>query len=109
MGKGPASCLTGRRSTNDTIIADAQRQSQVLALNEPAIVTSTYEVLEPETWIGKELPILEYIDIADQLKKGTWLILFYHHDCPDCRKEYPLSPKAVVGPPPIELTSTGRL
>jgi hypothetical protein len=58
----------------------------VLALNEPAKVTSAYEVLEPETWLGQELPIMEYIDIREKLKKGNWLILLYHYDCPDCQK-----------------------
>lgn len=58
----------------------------ILALRKPAVVTSAYEVLEPGTWIGKELPILKHISIADKLKTGTWLILFYHHDCPDCRE-----------------------
>jgi thiol-disulfide isomerase/thioredoxin len=57
----------------------------VLALNEPVKVTSSYEVLEPETWIGKKLPIIDSIDIGEQLKTGNWLILFYHYDCPDCR------------------------
>ncbi|MBN1187148.1 MAG: hypothetical protein JXB49_33025 [Bacteroidales bacterium] len=61
----------------------------ILALNEPAVVTSKYEVLEPETWVGKELPILDNIDIADTLKKGIWLILLYHHDCPDCARAIP--------------------
>ena len=61
----------------------------ILALNEPATATSTYEVLEPETWVGKRLPILEHIDIAEQLKKGTWLVLLYHHDCPDCIETIP--------------------
>jgi len=61
----------------------------ILALNEPAVVTSKYEVLEPEEWVGKELPILEYIDIADTLKKGNWLVLLYHHDCPDCGRAIP--------------------
>jgi thiol-disulfide isomerase/thioredoxin len=61
----------------------------VLALNKPASVTSTYEVLEPETWVGKELPILEYIDIGEQLRQGTWLLLFFHHDCPDCQVVIP--------------------
>jgi len=56
----------------------------VLALNEPARITSTYEILEPEAWVGKKLPIMEHIDIAEKLKKGRWLVLFYHHDCPDC-------------------------
>jgi hypothetical protein len=55
-----------------------------LAFNEPAKITSSYEVLEPETWVGKKLPILEYIDIGKQLETGIWLVLFHHHDCPDC-------------------------
>jgi len=62
----------------------------ILALNEPANVTSSYEVLEPETWVGRELPILEYIDIAETLKKGTWLVLLYHYDCPDCAWAIPM-------------------
>jgi hypothetical protein len=62
----------------------------ILALNEPATITSRYEVLEPENWIGKELPILEYIDIAELLKKGTWLVMLYHYDCPDCGRAIPM-------------------
>jgi hypothetical protein len=58
----------------------------ILAFNEPPTVTSSYEVLEPETWIGKKLPILDYIDIGKSLKKGNWVVLFYHHDCPDCAR-----------------------
>jgi hypothetical protein len=27
---------------------------------------------------------LQYIDIADQLKKGLVVVLMYHHDCPTC-------------------------
>jgi len=56
----------------------------VLAFNEPAKVTSGYEVLEPAEWVGKELPIINDIDASRQFKKGTWLVLFYHYDCPDC-------------------------
>ncbi len=61
----------------------------ILALNAPPGVTSVYEILEPETWVGKELPILKHIDIAEQLSRGTWLLLFYHYDCPDCRRAIP--------------------
>lgn len=43
-------------------------------------------VLEPEKWIGKRFPLLDYIDIGDKLKEGRWLVLLYHHDCPDCRQ-----------------------
>ncbi len=56
----------------------------ILAFNEPAKITVSYEVLEPETWVGRKLPILEYIDIGKQLEKGSWLVLLYHHNCPDC-------------------------
>jgi thiol-disulfide isomerase/thioredoxin len=53
--------------------------------NEPEkTASSSYEVLEPSSWVGRELPILEYINIAEKLRKGTWLVLFYHYDCPDC-------------------------
>ena len=62
----------------------------ILALNEPATATSTYEVLEPETWVGQKLPILDHIDIGEYLKEGTWLVLFYHYDCPDCAKAIPM-------------------
>jgi thiol-disulfide isomerase/thioredoxin len=58
--------------------------SWVLAVNEPARMTESYVVLEPETWVGKELPIIDHIDIGEQLKIGNWLIMLYHHDCPDC-------------------------
>ncbi len=61
----------------------------VLILKEPPAVTSGYEVLEPETWVGRELPILEHIDIGDQLKEGNWLVVLYHHDCPACTEAIP--------------------
>lgn len=62
----------------------------ILAFNEPPKITSKYEVLELETWVGKKLPILEHIDIGDQLKKGTWLILLYHYDCPGSGQAIPM-------------------
>ncbi len=43
-------------------------------------------VLESEKWLGKPLPLLEYIDIGDQLRQGKWLLVLYHHDCPDCQE-----------------------
>jgi len=61
----------------------------ILVLNKPAAVTSSYQVLEPDTWLGKKLPIFEAISIGDRLEKGNWVILFYHHDCPDCKKIIP--------------------
>jgi thiol-disulfide isomerase/thioredoxin len=63
--------------------------SPVLLLNEPKLATSQYEVLEPETWVGKELPIIDHIDIGEKLKTGNWLIMLYHYDCPNCAEAIP--------------------
>ena len=41
-------------------------------------------VLEPESWIGEDFPIADYIDIGEILNKGHWNIIFYRHDCPKC-------------------------
>ncbi len=62
----------------------------ILVLHEPPTITLRYEVLEPETWVGQELPILPHIDIAERLGKGQWLAVLYHHDCPDCAAAIPL-------------------
>ena len=62
----------------------------VLAKNKPETSTSAYEVLEPLTWVDKELPISREIDIGAELSQGNWLVLLYHHDCPDCAKAVPV-------------------
>lgn len=46
-------------------------------------------VLEPETWIGTELPILRFVDIGESLRSGEWLVVLYHHDCSDCQAALP--------------------
>jgi len=43
-------------------------------------------VLEPETWVGKRFPLIEHIDIGEQLAYGDWLVVLYRHDCPECRE-----------------------
>ena len=52
-------------------------------------MTASCEVLEPATWVSKELHILEHIDIGEQLRKGMWIVLLYHDDCPDCFEAIP--------------------
>jgi len=46
-------------------------------------------ILEPETWIGKPLPIATHIDIGDQLLEGEWILVLFHHDCPECQEALP--------------------
>lgn len=68
------------------IILSVGITAPLLALNEPPKQTSEYVILEPSNWIGKPLPIINHIDIGYKLKTGTWLVLFYHYDCPNCQE-----------------------
>lgn len=43
-------------------------------------------VLEPEKWVGGRFPLLEHIDIGDQLAKGKWVVVLYQHDCSHCQE-----------------------
>jgi hypothetical protein len=44
-------------------------------------------ILEPENWIGQELPIASFIDL--DLSHGRWTVLLHRHDCPQCQQELP--------------------
>ena len=39
--------------------------------------------LDPFKFIGKNLPF-DNIDVGNQLSKGKWIVLFFHHDCSKC-------------------------
>ncbi len=40
----------------------------------------------PETWIGKRLPLLKQIDIGQELSEGDWTLILYQHNCSLCEK-----------------------
>jgi len=75
--------------TSIVIVLTMGITTPILAFNKPAPVTAEYTVLKPQTWQDKELPVLDHIDIGDQLRQGMWLVLLYHHDCPDCQDVMP--------------------
>lgn len=43
-------------------------------------------ILEPQEWLGKTFPLEDQIDIGRELARGSWVVLFYHPDCPLCQK-----------------------
>jgi hypothetical protein len=43
-------------------------------------------LLDTETWPGRHLPVLDFIDIAGRLRKGGWTLIFHHRDCPKCEQ-----------------------
>jgi hypothetical protein len=46
-------------------------------------------ILDPEDWIGQELPIRRYLQTPSEITDGEWTLLLYHHDCPDCQRAIP--------------------
>lgn len=44
-------------------------------------------ILEPEQWIGEELPIADSISV--DLTKGDWVAVLHRHDCPACQEALP--------------------
>jgi hypothetical protein len=46
-------------------------------------------VLEPQSWLNKQLEIIGDIDSGEPLRHGRWLLVFYHYDCDDCRQAIP--------------------
>ena len=46
-------------------------------------------LLEPDKWANGKFPLLPFIEPADvrkQLEMGTWTVVLYHHDCPECQR-----------------------
>ncbi len=43
-------------------------------------------VLEPEKWVGKRFPLLDYIDIGNKLSEGSWIVVLHRQGCPRCRE-----------------------
>ncbi len=46
-------------------------------------------ILEPETWLGKPFPLVQYIDTDAELARGEWLIVLHRHDCAKCADAVP--------------------
>jgi hypothetical protein len=42
-------------------------------------------LLEPDQWVGKPFPLLKSIDIGQNLSRGQWTLVLYHHDCSKCQ------------------------
>lgn len=89
LEQGPVECRRYAMSCVLLIAATVGATTAGLVLHKPERVTATFEVLEPQTWVGRPLPIMAHIDKAKQLQQGNWLIMLFHYDCPDCEKALP--------------------
>jgi thiol-disulfide isomerase/thioredoxin len=58
-------------------------------IDEKSLVNQDVVVLEPDQWVGKRFPLFNYIDIGKSLSTGSWVLVFYRHDCPKCHEAIP--------------------
>ena len=50
----------------------------------------------PPSWYGKKLPLMRFIQSSTPLQTGTWLVVLYYHQCPDCQAEIRLIEKHLI-------------
>jgi len=61
---------------------------------EYVLITNKQVKPDVENWITEpaqqnQWSLLEDIDIKEQIQSGSWVVLMYHYDCPDCAKAIP--------------------
>ena len=76
-------------------------RSAMLAEDGTIVGPGEVVVLEPTKWVGKRFPLLPFIEdllgplkpgerpLRERLAEGDWIVVLYHHDCPECRKAIP--------------------
>ena len=70
-------------------IAMASPASATIVENGDIVGKSSFVFLEPEKWTGKRFPLLNHIDIGEELGKGKWIVVLYDHNCPHCQAAMP--------------------
>ncbi|TWU00439.1 hypothetical protein Pla108_13900 [Botrimarina colliarenosi] len=56
---------------------------------DAAASAKEFVLLEPEGWVGNELPLLGVLKGTQDLANGQWTLLLHHHGCPDCERVRP--------------------
>ncbi|TWT41352.1 MauE/DoxX family redox-associated membrane protein [Botrimarina hoheduenensis] len=68
--------------------------------------TVKFVLLEPETWVGRRLPLLGVLEGASGLASGEWTVLMHHHGCPDCERVRPDYENRIVQGEQVLLVET---
>lgn len=74
---------------NDPIAQNNSRQGST-HLPDTNEITPDANQEQIKVLLKKEWAMLKHIDIADSLRTGNKVVLFYHCDCPDCREAIPV-------------------
>ena len=60
-----------------------------LTADDQLLPRGSLVLLKPANWVGKRLPLLNHIDIGEQLSRGTWTVVLFDRDCNHCRTAFP--------------------
>lgn len=60
----------------------------VLSTDGQILGSSDAVILEPRDWINKPFPLLEHIHLDQDLRTGSWIVVFYGVNCSQCRKHF---------------------
>lgn len=82
-------------------VAMGKYQPAILAEDGIILGNDNLVIIEPEKWTGKRFPLLPFIEdtpgqlkpgerpLRERLAEGNWIVVLYHHDCPECQKAMP--------------------
>jgi hypothetical protein len=89
--------------THIILFRPGQLQSDGTVLFEKASHNTVF--LEPERWVGGPFPLFSHIvnEDAESLRKGTWRVLLYHHDCKKCQRAIESLRNGSTGAPQEQL------
>lgn len=66
------------------LVIGAAERPAMLAHGAPMPQPAQPLLLEPNKWIGRIFPLLNQIDIGDDLRRGQWIVLLHRRDCGQC-------------------------
>jgi len=84
-----------------TVLAMGRYEPAMLSEDGAILGDGSLVILEPEKWTGERFPLLPYIEdypvrlapgerlLRERLAEGRWIVVLYHHDCPECRASIP--------------------
>ena len=68
----------------------------LMASFQPAAITSSGEIigesrvvmLYPKEWINQKWPLSSFVEIAEDLEQGYWIVVLYGADCRSCHEHF---------------------
>jgi len=66
-----------------------QSRPGALSTDGDIIGNSQSVVLDPKSWVGRQFPLIRYIDVGEDLAHGDWIVMLYRWECTVCQEVLP--------------------